>query len=71
MVEVESPRGPRLWLSIRPGAVAGRVVEKAARLLGDREEADFYLSDCEHRVLERDEPVVDGESYTLVATSGR
>ena len=69
MVEVESPRGLRAWVAIRPDALAGRVAEKAARLLDDRPEPKLCLSNREQRLLADDEPVIDGEFYHLVPSS--
>ena len=66
MIQVESPRGLRTWVSIERSAQAARVAEKAARLLGYAEDVVFRLADGQHRILTPHEPVVDGESYELV-----
>ena len=70
MVQVESPRGLRTWVTIPPDAPAGRVAEKAARLLDDRPAPKLCLSNREQRLLADDEPVVDGEFYRLVPSGG-
>jgi hypothetical protein len=66
VIEVHCPRGPRMWVAVAPGAPAGRLADKAARLFGYADDFVFSLTDGDENVLRRDEPVVDGDHYRLV-----
>ena len=66
MIEVECPRGPRLWVSTDRGTQAGALAAKAARLLGYSDSFVFGLADRRNRILRGDESVIDGDSYILV-----
>ena len=66
MIEVECPRGPRLWVSTDRGTQVGALAAKAARLLGYSDCFVFGLADRRNRILRGDDSVVDGDSYILV-----
>ena len=55
-----------MWVAVTPGAGAGRIADKAARLFGYADDFVFSLTDGDEHILKRDEPVVDGDHYRLI-----